>query len=102
MIRGRHPIVQRTGVLCAITLLLLPLLLGGHRHATDQLRTSDTCALCVVTHLLPAMTAPPLPQLAPPAVPLAKAAQVVAPPARLCHACPSGRAPPLSHSFRAV
>jgi hypothetical protein len=98
----RHSLIRRIGILGAIGLLLLPLLLSGHRHGASQSSTSDACALCVVTHFSPTTTAPPLPQLAPLVAAVAHATLVLAPLANRCQPRPSGRAPPLSPFFSAV
>jgi len=102
MLRKRYGIVRRVGTLCAVALLLLPLVLSGHGHQAGQRSASDTCATCAVTHFSPVTTAPPLPQLSPQATALAPSVQMLAAPPRLCHSRPSGRAPPHSSPLRTV
>ena len=102
MISIWHRFTRQAGILCTIGLLLLPVVLSGHNHAAEQSNPSDACALCVVTHFSPATTAPPLPQLAPPAVAVASAAVGVVAPTHRHQPRPSGRGPPQSLLFRAV
>jgi hypothetical protein len=102
MISLRHYCIRRIVILWTVSLLLLPLLFSGHRHAASPSSTSDTCALCVVTHLSPAMTAPPLPQLAPSVATRTQATRIVAPLASRLQPRPSGRAPPSPQFFGAV
>ena len=91
----RHHAMGRLGSLLGAALILVPLVLGGHRHRADLSGTSRACAICVATHHSPAAAAPPLPQLAPALQRLAVASPQNETPVQTYRSFKAGRAPPL-------
>jgi hypothetical protein len=91
--RGRaHRFVGTIGAATLALLLLVPVVLAGHSHAS--LSGSDACAVCVAAHHTPTAVAPGVES---PRVHLVEAAlherALVAPPAPV-RPEPSGRGPP--------
>ncbi len=90
----RHRVVRPAGSLFITAVVLVPLFLGGHRHDTDLGATSTACGICVATYHSPAVTAPPLPQLAPTRYGLAVSSPRPDAPGPACRTFKAGRAPP--------
>jgi hypothetical protein len=90
----RHSGLQRVKVLFTIALIFIPLVLSGHFHTTTQSNTSDSCAICVVSHHSPAARLSLLPVTAPVLTPSAMAVSTATVPAHVYPPLRIGRAPP--------
>ena len=99
MPRRLHRAVLRASALLLVAALLVPLALGGHRHADHAARP---CAVCVATQHMPVVTA----RSAAPAPPLlaAVALHVPAVVPLVSRRTPlhAGRAPPLPLALHAA
>jgi hypothetical protein len=60
----RQQIRRPLSALLLVALLLVPLALGGHRHA-NEVAGANGCATCVVAHHLPAVSGPLVAHVAP-------------------------------------
>jgi len=98
----RHRALRRVGSYLAAALILVPLLLGGHRHSTDLGASSTACAACVATHHSPAVWAPALPQLSPTLHGLAVSSSHDSPLSQTYRPFKAGRAPPASSTAQPV
>lgn len=92
--------LQRAGALLIVALIFVPLVVSGHSHQAGQRRATDACALCVATHHSPAVSSPPVPELAPLLAGFAPVAPYAALPFRLNPAFKPGRAPPARFASR--
>ncbi len=90
----RRRIVRHAGSLFIAAVVLVPLFLGGHRHDTDLSAASTACGICLATCHSPAVTAPPLPQLAPTLYRLAVSSPRPDAPGQTYRPFKAGRAPP--------
>jgi hypothetical protein len=102
MVRSQHVLVQRLLTLCVTALLVVPIVLSGHRHETGQPSSAHACALCQATHSSPAVTAPPVPLVAPSldALPFTPSRSARVP--RVSDPAHTGRAPPVGLATQLV
>ena len=93
MRRVREQLRRFAAPLFLIGLLLVPVVASGHSHGAHP--TAQPCAICVVTHHTPAVSAPPV--AAPANVPIFIGIELVAfaIPCDLARSQPSVRGPPL-------
>jgi hypothetical protein len=87
----QHRFRRRANVVLLAALLLVPIALSGHTHATQS---THPCSVCAVTHHAPIVSTPALPVFAEQAARPLFVATAMPVGARIDHAPRTGRAPP--------
>lgn len=94
----RNRVARRAGSFLVALLLLLPVLASGHHH--DTARAPDACPVCMVKSDSPAVTAAPIPLLAPALHCFALAPTALAVPGVAYYPPQAARGPPRPLSVR--
>ena len=99
MISWHDHLLRRVRGLFLVALVLLPVALAGHHHATVEDGAPLSCPVCAVTHHTPAVKVAVQPFLAPTRWRVTRpATRFTAPPVEVFRPFTPGRAPPLSCS----
>src|SRR4051812_6751936 len=91
MIALQRRSVRGASVVLLAALLLVPIALSGHAHATAS---PHPCSVCAVTHHAPLVSAPTLPAFSTEFTGLVRIPRALSVGARRDQAPPTGRAPP--------